>query len=267
MVMKNILWLSISLGLVLSCTKRIEIEPTPGEEVAVIQAFLFNDSVAKVVVTKNTAFLSSTKPPRSASAVITLSDNVGNSESLTYNPTDETYYGSTIIGVVGRTYTLSVLVEGKQYTAVSVLPELYKADSIVPYFDPGNTFTDEGWYVRFYGADNPNKSDYYFIKGYANDIFLNEPTDIFVSDDRFLSQNVQGIDLDFLYEPGDNARVDFYSLTKEAYEFYLAAQLQLNSDGGFFSTPPANAPSNFNNGAFGLFQCSTRKPLFATIPN
>lgn len=185
---------------------------------------------------------------------------------LTYNPTKQSYEGATITGVINRTYTLTVEVEGNTYTAVSVLPELYKADSIAAYYSSGSLFEEEGWYVKFYGEDDPSKADYYLIKGYSNDTLLNSNTEINFSDDRFLSQNVNGIDLGYKYDPGDMARVDMFSLTKEAYDFYYAASTQLTSDGGFFSTPPANTPSNFNNGAVGFFQCSTRKPLYTTIP-
>lgn len=264
--MKIFTYITLAILLFSACTKRIEIEPKPGDQKVVIQGFLYNDSICQVAVSKTTSFLSTTKPPRITTATVTLSDNVGNSEVLSYNPVKQIYEGNTMIGVINRTYTLTVVVDGETFTAVSLLPDLYKADSISPYYSSGSVFEEEGWYVKFYGEDDPSKIDYYYLKGYANDSLLNGNTEIYVSDDKFLSNSVNGIDLGFPYKPGDAAKVDFCSITREAFLFYNAASLQLTSDGGFFSTPPANAPTNFNNGAVGLFQCSTLKHLITQIP-
>jgi hypothetical protein len=265
--MKILHYILFAIILFSACTKRIDIEPKEGDQKVVIQGFLFNDSTCKVVVSKSTGFLSKNKPPRISTATITLADDAGNSESLIYDPIKELYESTTIVGVINRTYTLTVVLDGETFTSVSLLPDLYKADSISPFFNAATIFQEEGWTVRFYGEDDPSKQDYYYIKGYANDSLLNSKTDIYVSDDKFLANNVNGIDLQFAYKSGDLARIDFFSITREAFLFYNAASLQLNSDGGFFSTPPANAPSNFNNGAVGLFQCSTLKPLITQIPN
>lgn len=264
--MKYILYISLILCTMVSCTKKIEIDPPKGASTVIVQGYLFNDSICKVQVTKSTDYLSNTIPPRIATAVVTLSDNVGNSEVLNYNTTTSSYESSTIKGVVGVTYTLQVDLEGKIYTSTSVLPTLSPADSIVPRYKQATFFDQEGWYLYFYGTDPPNELNYYYFKCYNQYGLKGGNTDIFVSDDKFLSQNIDGVDLGYFCNSGEIIEMQFMSLTKPAFEFYSAAQLQLNNDGGFFSTPPANVPSMFSNGAIGLFQCSTLQRINLVVP-
>jgi len=80
-------------------------------------------------------------------------------------------------------------------------------------------------------------------------------------DNLLVAGKLDGIDMGYKCDSLETAKLEIYSLTLPAYKFYVAANLQLNNDGGFFSTPPANVPSMFSNGAVGLFQCSAVQEL------
>jgi hypothetical protein len=250
-----------------SCTKKIEIDPPKGQEAVIIQAYLFNDSICRVQVTKSIDYLSNTIPPRIATATVTLSDNNGNTEVLNYNTATSTYESTTIKGVVSTTYTLKVDLEGKTYQSTSILPTLYPGDSIVPRFKQANAFEEKGWRLYFYGKDPVDELNYYYFKCYGDGVLLNESNQVYVADDKFLSGNIDGVEIDFPVLPNQKIDFKFMSLTKPCFEFYNAAQLQLNNDGGFFSTPPANVPSMFDNGAIGIFQCSTLQLMQTQVPN
>ena len=58
------------------------------------------------------------------------------------------------------------------------------------------------------------------------------------------------------YAQDDLARVEVYSLTREAFIYYRDLQKLLTNDGGLFGTPPANPRSNISGGALGFFQVS-----------
>lgn len=243
-----------------SCQKVIDIHPATGEVKVIIQGYLYNDSIAHVVVTKSTDYLSTTTPPSISNAVVTLSDDNGNSEILTWNASRQRFE-SVMKGVIDDTYTLTVDLEGKSYSATSTLLYLDPVDSITVVKEEESSFRQEGYYMKLYGTIPTNIDKYYLFKGYSNDSSLNGPNDINYADNLLVSGRLDGIDMGYKCDSLETAKLEIYSLTLPAEKFYAAAQLQLNNDGGFFSTPPANVPSMFNNGAIGLFQCSAVQVL------
>ena len=119
----------------------------------------------------------------------------------------------------------------------------------------------------FLYAHIPTSSlSYYLFKGYSNDTLLDKSTQINAADNHYLNGTLNGYQVGYnAYLPGDTAKLHIYSLTLPAYNFYVAADQQLNNDGGYFSTPPANVPSMFDNGAIGVFQCSTVQLLTTVV--
>jgi len=68
-----------------------------------------------------------------------ISDNAGNRDTLTEIPVGSgTYLTHTIQGVIGRTYTLDIKNEGKDYTAISTIPTPVILDSIFIQVNPPN---------------------------------------------------------------------------------------------------------------------------------
>lgn len=258
--MKNIVILLSTLVL-FSCQKVIDIHPATGEQKVIIQAYLYNDSIAYAIVTKSTDYLANTPPPSISNAVVTLSDDNGNSEVMTWNATLKRFETVTMKGIIDETYTITVDLEGKSYSATSALLYLDNVDSITVVKEEETTFNSEGYYMKLYGTIPTNVDKYYLFKGYSNDSLLNGPNYINYADNTLVNGKLDGIDMGYKCDSLETAKLEIYSLTLPAYKFYSAASLQLNNDGGFFSTPPANVPSMFNNGAVGLFQCSAIQVL------
>lgn len=258
--MKNI-FILLSTLVLFSCQKVIEITPDQGEVKVVIQGNLYNDSIAYVVVTKSTDYLSTTRPPSISNAVVTLTDGNGTSEVLTWNSVKQRFETVTMKGVIDETYTLTVDLEGKSYSATSTLLYLDPVDSIEVVKQDATLFSQEGYYMKLYGTIPTNIPKYYLFKGYSNDSLLDGINDVNYADNRFISGTLDGIDMNYRCDSLATAKLEIYSLTLPAFKFYDAASLQLNNDGGFFSTPPANTPSMFSNGAVGLFQCSAIQVL------
>ena len=258
--MKNI-FILLSTLVLFSCQKVIDIHPASGDVKVIIQGNLYTDSIAYVVITKSTDYLSNTPPPHISNAVVTLSDDNGNSEVLTWNNTNQRFETVAMKGVVDETYTVKVDLEGKSYSATSTLLYLDRVDSIEVVYADATAFADAGYYMKLYGTIPTNVDKYYLFKGYSDDSLLSSVNDIHYADNKMISGNIDGIDMGYKCKPNATAKLVIYALTLPAYKFYSAASLQLNNDGGFFSTPPANVPSMFNNGAIGLFQCSDLQVL------
>lgn len=241
-----------------SCTEVVEFDLAEADPKLVVEGLITDQAGPHYVrLTKTTSFYSESKPISIPDAEIIITDNLGNKDTLEYS-SDGYYLTQTLQGVPGRTYFLEITAGGEQYVSQTTLPAVPKIDSMkVYYFNDTSSFLGQvGYYVTFHFKDPQNQSNYYLWKIYSNGELLNETDDIFISDDQGLQENNQ-LQIPHSYALGDTARVEMFSLTKEGYDFYYGVQTNLNNDGGFFSSPPANPLSNISNGALGLFQASS----------
>jgi hypothetical protein len=258
--MKHIFLLTLFFLTLVSCEKKINLKPTEGPSVVIIQGYLYADSAARVMVSNSTNYLSSVVPAGISTALVVLSDNNGNTDTLVWNTQSQEYVSSRIKGVVSTMYTLNVQLSGQTYTATSILQPLQKADSITVVYTKG--IRKSSYQMQLYANISTSSLSYYLFKGYSNDSLVDKSTQINCADNSYLNGNLDGYAVGYnKYVPGDSAKLYIFSLTQPAYNFWLAADLQLNNDGGYFSTPPANVPSMFNNGAVGVFQCSELQVL------
>jgi hypothetical protein len=249
--------LSASIGLS-SCEKVIDVDLNEADPKVVIEGLITtNAGPYTVKVTMSGDYYTNQTPPAVTNALVIISDNTGIIDTLTQT-SPGVYRSNTTTGVALRTYTLSVNISGTVYTAVSTLPDLYPVDSLAyVYYPQKDIFHKQAYYPIAFSIEPQNESNYYMWKFFRNDTLLNEPRDIWVADDKAVQGNVQGLEFPYAYQKFDTAAVKVFSLTKEAFDFYIGLQAQIQNDGGFFSSPPANAPGNFSNGALGLFQTST----------
>lgn len=197
--------------------------------------------------------ISAKNPTYVSYAYITISDDRGNSEMLTYKENGY-YYTSTLVGINdGRTYTMTVVADGKTYTATSVMPDsTLPIDSLVA----RKLDSDPSKYdVYIYAKVNISFPEYYAFQFYRNDTLLNQSNNIIQANNSQLNGKIQGIDFPGTFRIGDKATFQFFSVTKEADTFYEGLNNQLGSDGGTFGTPPANVKGNIP-GALGLFQAT-----------
>jgi hypothetical protein len=192
-------------------------------------------------------------------ATVILSDNLGMVDTLTESPLGiyKTHDSKIPKGIKNATYILSVEAGGKTYSAISTLVPVPKIDSLSYNYYPQKEFGHaKGYYPVGYQQEPQDEKNYYMWKFFRNDSLLNKSNEIWIADDQVVQSNVKGLEFPYVYQSQDSAKVEFYSLTKEGYDFYLGLQAQLQNDGGFFSAPPANAKGNFSNGALGFFQTS-----------
>ena len=223
-------------------------------------------------------------------ATVTLSDDEGNIDVLELSDReygnaaladkwgDLGFYQTTtdIKGVPGRTYTLKVLVDGKEYSSsVKMLPpppeinEITITEKILtsgqphPYEIPVISFDEpqdeENFYMfKYWDFDN---GDIRFPVNLHALIF----DDVIILDDEFLKPKVENLSLDLgLVEGqgldpifGDLLEVYIYSLDKDVYSYFESLQFQLRNDGGVYSPAPSSPPTNISNGGLGIFMASS----------
>jgi hypothetical protein len=262
--MKKIAILIFAILTMASCTKVIDIDLNSIASKVVIEGLVTDQNEAfSVRINKTVNFSDANNYPAVTKATVTIADNAGNSEVLT-ETTAGLYQTKKMVGVSGRTYTLTVNTEGKTYTAKSTMP------AKVPLLDirtavlkrPGST---KDMYVLFPQFVDPKGAgnNYRFIQG------TNLKTDktVVVSNDNTqdglpnqLPIRSQNLEI-FL---GDTVTVQMHCIDKVTYDYFYSLT-QSAGDGPGGGATPANPITNIEGGALGYFAAYTVQKLTKVI--
>jgi len=243
----------IILFLFYSCEKVINIDLNKANPKIVIEAELSDQSFCKVKLTKTVNYDESNTFPPATGAIVKITDNLGNMETLT-ETTPGAYNGFTLQGFPGRTYTLQITSEENTYTSVSTIPAPVNIDTVLVEVIVGPHGNEKMIQAKY--TDPQSISNFYrlnlFINGTEKEI-------IFIDDDRL--QDGQLITYPFVpRDPsqglspntGDTVTVYLQSIDQEVHEYFRTLnQMSGGTHGGSVST--ANPKSNIDNGALGYF--------------
>ncbi|WP_291720985.1 DUF4249 domain-containing protein [Bernardetia sp.] len=189
-------------------------------------------------------FYDPSEEPKVSGAIVSVTDQNGNKmdflesseEAGLYLPQDSNYKG-----VVGNTYNLRIEYKNEAFTSESTIFPTTDIDSVQIRFVPESRFQDEGYYLFFYAKEPQETRDYYFWRNYVNDTLIYDNAgDLLYSADDAVGENIDGLQLPYAYELGDTVRLEQYSITKEAYDYYDDLVDVVFNDGGLFSPPPVN---------------------------
>jgi hypothetical protein len=267
--MRSLLILFFAAVVLTSCEETIVLDVNQVEPKIVIEGIVTDKPGYQMVkVTRSKGFYTNGKTPRITNAVVTVSDNLGETITFTHNPRnhpDSTGIylpSSDFVGKIGRTYTLKVNADGKDFTASDKLLPVISMDSLKYQI---NDFEEEDpeiegriYELLMYARENQNEKNFFLFKFYRNDsLTYNNDTDIYYSDDELLAENINGATSPVYYSIGDDATVEVFSLSKVGYVYFNDLSSILNGDGGGMFGPIPSAPrTNLSNGAIGFFQVS-----------
>ena len=230
-----------------------------------------------VKITRTSPFYQSGPTPRIVNAEVSVSDDTGEEFTFVHNPRNHPdsmgiyLPEQAFTGVIGRTYSLRVTVDGELYEASDEMYAVTPIDSMTFRInedqeedpeEPGKIYE-----LLVYAKEPQNEKNYYLFKYYRNDeiIFFNE-TDIYYSNDDLLAENIDGIPSPVFYGMNDKAKLEVYSLSRRGYVYYNDLWSVLNNDsGGMFGPIPAPPRSNISNDALGFFQVSAINEQEITI--
>lgn len=257
--MKKIFLILISLFLMVSCEREIDLNLEDQSGRIVIEGNI-TDQIGpyKVRITKSVAFTQANQYPPIENAEVTISDNSGQTETLQHTG-NGIYQATNLQGQSGKTYTLNIKAEGKDYISKSVMPEAVEFQglaqdsfmvagetsyTLLPLFVDPPTLGNRYLFTYFVN-DNPKKYFAEFSDNVNNGLPNQRPL-ILPNDDE---------DGDVKVKPGDKITVEMHCIDDPVYIFY-SALLQLSGGGGGGVTP-TNPPSNISNGALGYFSAHT----------
>ncbi len=264
MNIKNIdpeIWI-VSLIAVLSlggCEKVIDLDLGTVTPQVVIEGSISNAQIRHTVkVSKTTGYYETGAFRPLSDVTVMIADDSGYSELLE-ETSDGIYQTSEFSGVEGRSYTLTVLAEGKEYTATSTMPEMISIDTI--FMTETTRWGETARSVRAQFKDTRDATNYYrFYLVRDDDPF----TAKFILDDRLYNGELINYDLVQLskdpFESGNIVRVDLYCIDADVYNYF--ATLPSNWEP---PAVPANPVSNISNNALGYFSAQTVSTKWLTV--
>ncbi len=241
-----------------SCEEPIELPLRDADQQLVIEGLVTDGPGPHYVLLSQTQPLYDTAAPAAVSgALVRIADDTGNAVQLK-EVLPGRYETEGLEGVVGRTYDLEVIYDDQTYTASSFLPSADVLDSVnYVYFPTTVLVPDTGYYLRFYARNDPDIRSFYLTRMYVQDTAYRDGiVPYLLFDDRFAQgQYINGFIVPFPVSRGDTARLEFATLTQEAYDFYFS-WVQQSGSGSPFGAPPANISVNISGGALGFFRAS-----------
>lgn len=257
--MKKYIYPAIAaLFLLTACEKELDFDYNSIDPLYVIEGRVTNE-ITEVIVTKTRDVENGTKPAGLDNALVTLTDGNGLSETLHYQP--DGYYRSLngLIGELGKTYSLSVVIDGEEFTSYSEMNGEAKVDST--YFYWMEAMGDKWLFYRVRFEDRAGEENYYCYRIYRNgeiytwDVGRDKGSDGEIIEENFMcmtestAQDNKQEDWDEILYEGDVIELEIQTIDRRTYDYLNS--LAMSEDSG------ANPLSNFTNGSLGYFSAYT----------
>lgn len=252
----------ILISILLSaCTEVIEFDLNSSNPQIVIEGSVPVGGKARVAITRSINFNEKDSFPTQQNLTVTLTDNLGNSEVLN-DSLPGIYKSNILIGVVGRTYSLSVKTVNKTITSECKIPNPVTFDSLIvkPQKSFGGGFggfkppVGTLYTVRIKFNDPANETNFYRFIEYKNG---KSTGNIYIYEDRLNNGKPASISLFNLNRAlvkGDKITVEMQCIDKTVFEYFNSFA---NMGMGPSSSTPANPYSNLNGAVLGYFSAHT----------
>jgi hypothetical protein len=246
--MKKLFLLSILFLTLVSCKKTIELDLKDSGPSIVIEGNLSNSDPAMVRLSMSAGFNDNNTFPEVKSAVVTITNDKGDQYLLA--EIQPGVYTNSLKGIPGHSYQLKVITGGKTFTAVSLMPEPVKLDSIQVQKD--NLFGKTVYSAIAYYFDLAGLGNCYQFTETVNQ---KKSPEIWVWDDRILDGRQSSVPLfqaDSKIRIGDTVKVEMQSIDKNVYRYFSSIQNVKTNNAA-----PANPETNISGGALGYFSART----------
>ncbi len=259
-MIKYILFGTLFVLSLMSCTKIIDIKLKNSDTKIVVEGEV-TDNVGPyyVSLSKTVAFSSDNNYPPVQNALVTISDNVGQLDTLEeFKP--GYYRTKNLQGIPGRTYTLKILADGKSITAISSMPAKVPLDSV--------TFLNSNFGGN--GPGNPKTlvpipnfldpatpGNFYRFITTLNDTIDNT---VFIDNDNLVNglkyqRPLFSRERDMF--AGDSLLFEMQCIDKSTYDYFYSLNATIGQGPGG-GTTPANPVTNVTGeGALGYFSAHT----------
>lgn len=240
-----------------SCEKVISVDLNSEDPKYVVEGqILLGDTTQTVKITRSLNFDQTQAYPVVDNAVVTVIDNLGNSATF-MSVGNGMYELTNYPGVEGRTYSITISVNGETFTASSTMPGLVTIDSL--YIEEFPFGQDTFRMIVPAKFDPAGIANNYMFRIKRNSVF---ESGIFLENDQFTDGNyaVEPLFIDELNH-GDTVEVTMFGVDKPVWSYFN--QLYVNTSS---SATPANPESNFIGGCLGYFSARTASTKSVICP-
>lgn len=277
--MKKASLLLFLVSVMIGCEAPIDLELDESQTNILVVEALLRDQVVDssmhqtIKLTRTTSYYSNEDEIIESGAIVILEDENGvqtllpesnNVDSLGYYLLPKDYLFTD-----NETYTLKITADGETYEASSqyniapAVEEFYVFINDVQFLfaTPQTPIAPEDTiYDIFIGfEDSPEQGDHYLVNYYVNGKLASvNPRQKQIFPDEGMNGYVATPVLQFdaeMAEYGDMLTVELSTASEDLFNFYTIMFTQTDLSGNpFAGSPPANVPTNFSNGARGIFQ-------------
>ena len=254
--MKNIISIILIVLLFTRCEKTVNLKYKSNQSKIIIEGNITNEHPPYFVrITKSVSLTATGDYPAIDNAIVAISDNAGNNETLT-SLGNGMYRTNTITGIIGRTYTLTVNVENQNYTAQSTMPQQVPFDSIK--IEQTKFGGDVEYNIIPIYTDPIAKGNNYRFELTVNNKLINQH---FMQNDEVTNGGTNTLRLEIddntlKLKAGDSLALRMQCVDRNVALYYTTLALMGDSGPGG-GTTPNNPPGNISNGAFGIFSAHT----------
>ena len=245
----------VTIFILSGCQKVINVDLNEAAPRIVIEGLITDrPGPYTVTISKSGSYFNQPVLPPVTGAVVIITDNVGTIDTLKEKKPG-IYLTSKTQGIPGRTYTLKVLSENKEYMGSSTMHSHVGIDSLKLIKSQSQHFGFDGDTEDKINVDiycffrDPYEKNFYRIKVFTNDTARAENYGLY--DDQYTNGLEIGLRVAHA-TAGNTYRIEFFSLDKQTYGYYSTLEDLLHTNPVFGSTP-ANPNTNLNNGALGYF--------------
>ena len=257
--MKNHIYITLALLSLLfsGCEKMVDLDLKSIEPQLVIDAYITDQThnerppcSVTLSLTQDYYAKESAKTMVSGAQVYLSVDNGMSVSEEQLTETKTGVYTSDNMGVAGYTYTLRVIVDGKEYQSTATLPETTHVEELYIYsfeldgkywFTPCVTFNDPAGIVNYYYYSLWINGRKMMSIDFDDDLFF----DGLYKERLLFFDKEENLDEDLVY--GDRVEVEVQSIAQGAFKFYQSLY-SIASGGG------TNPIGNISGGVLGCFK-------------
>ncbi|QDH81617.1 DUF4249 domain-containing protein [Echinicola soli] len=238
------------LILLFSCQEEVHLELRDTVDFPVVEGiWTTNSNLNQVRVSMSQSYYdSSTYRPVTDAEVYIIHEERGKRFNFEYSQQTKSYlpvYNER--GFEGQHYTLHVKMNGNHYRSSGVLLEAPELDSLSYRYKEKRLLRPEGYYITLHGKIPFEEDNYYRVRVVRNDTLLVSRSDYLLFDETFGTAALEdGFEIETIpFDEGDEVRIGLYRLNEGAYDYLEGLVELMYNDGGLFTPPPQNPPSNF----------------------
>lgn len=242
----------LTIVLLSSCEEVIDIDLNSSNPVLVAEGVIDNESPAWIRLTYTIDYFETEEAKFESTASVVISDNAGHSETLEY-VSEGLYQGSDLIGTLNDEYTITILNNGIEYEASTIL--FPPSEILSASFEENENLKpgqDESYTITINFKDDPLSNNYYLFKYWINGE-LETNSYYLVADEYYENTGViEYSPFHLNFEMDDEVLIELYSIDEDTYIYYSELD---DAEGGMMggSSTPYNPESNFGSEVLGYF--------------